>query len=133
MSELGSRLDRVRVLVVDDDATARYVTCHTLPSDGAIVTECVSARQTLEILCKHPPDVLVSDLWMPGEDGFWLVAAVRALSLAQGGGTPAAALTGHLTADGRARVLRAGFQFQLLKPVEPERLVGVVAILARKA
>jgi CheY-like chemotaxis protein len=67
---------------------------------------------------------------MPGEDGYWLIKAVRALSIAHGGGTPAAAVTGHVTAEDRASVLRAGFQFHVAKPVDPSRLVGVVAILA---
>ena len=79
------------------------------------------------------PDILVSDLSsMPGEDGYWLIAAVRALSIAHGGGIPAAAVTGHVTPEDRASVLRAGFQFHVAKPVDPHRLVGVVAILALK-
>jgi two-component system, chemotaxis family, CheB/CheR fusion protein len=131
MNALGTRLVGVRVLVVDDDDDLRYVTCASLESQGAIVTESASAREAFHVLRQERPDVLVSDLSMPpGEDGYWLIAAVRALSIAHGGGTPAAALTGHVTAEDRARVLRAGFQFHIAKPAEPERLVGIVAILA---
>jgi CheY-like chemotaxis protein len=105
---------------------------HLHESAGATVTEAESARDALQLLQQERPDVLVSDLSMPGEDGYWLIAAVRALSVAYGGGTPAAALTGHVTADDRASVLRAGFQFHIGKPVDPTRLVGIVAILALK-
>ena len=132
MSDSHSRLVGVRVLVVDDDADTRYVTRRALQSEGATVTEAESARDALQLLQQERPDVLVSDLSMPGEDGYWLIAAVRALSVAHGGGTPAAALTGHVTADDRASVLRAGFQLHIGKPVDPTRLVGIVAILALK-
>jgi CheY-like chemotaxis protein len=96
------------------------------------VIESASARNAFDVLRQERPDVLVSDLSMPGEDGYWLIAAVRALSIAQGGGTPAVAVTGHVTPEDRASVLRAGFQFHVAKPVDPHRLVGVVAILALK-
>jgi CheY-like chemotaxis protein len=133
MNALGTRLMGVRVLVVDDDDDMRYVTRVALQRHGASVTESASAREAFDVLRQERPDVLVSDLSMPpGEDGYWLIAAVRALSIGHGGGTPAAALTGHVTAEDRARVLRAGFQFHIPKPVDPERLVGVVAILALK-
>ena len=128
----GLRLDGVRVLVVDDDEATRYVTRLTLQTEGAIVTESRTARDALDVLQQERPDVLISDLSLPGEDGFWLIRTVRELSIAHGGGTPAAALTGHVTAEDRARVLRAGFQFHVAKPVEPTRLVGIVAILALK-
>ena len=91
-----------------------------------------SERDAYDVLQQEGPDVLVSDLSMPGEDGFWLIAAIRALSAAHGGGTPAAALTGHVTPEDRASVLRAGFQFHVAKPDAPDHLVGIVAILAQK-
>lgn len=80
--------------------------------------------------CKRErPDVLVSDIMMPGEDGYWLIGHVRALPVERGEGqTPAAALTGQTSAADRARVLRAGFQFHLPKPVHPVHLAGVIAI-----
>ena len=132
MNALGTSLAGVRVLAVDDDDDTRYVTRATLQSYGAVVIESASARNAFDVLRQERPDVLVSDLSMPGEDGYWLIAAVRALSIAQGGGTPAVAVTGHVTPEDRASVLRAGFQFHVAKPVDPHRLVGVVAILALK-
>jgi CheY-like chemotaxis protein len=95
MNALGTRrLAGVHVLVVDDDEDMRFVTHVTLRSQGAIVTEAASAREALDVLRQERPDVLVSDLSMPpGEDGYWLIGAVRALSTADGGGTPAAAVT----------------------------------------
>ena len=130
MNALGTSLAGVRVLVVDDDDDTRYVTRATLQRYGAVVIESASARNAFDVLRQERPDVLVSDLSMPGEDGYWLIAAVRALSIAHGGGTPAAAVTGHVTPEDRASVLRAGFQFHVAKPVDAHRLVGVVPILA---
>ena len=132
MNGPDSRLVGVRVLLVDDDAEIRCLTRTVLESEGASITEAESARAALSLLEQERPDVLVSDLSMPDDDGYWLIAAVRALSVAHGGGTPAAALTGHTTAEDRARVLRAGFQFHIAKPVDPEHLVGTVALLALK-
>jgi CheY-like chemotaxis protein len=133
MNALRTRLIGVRVLVVDDDEDMRYVTGAILQSQGAIVTESASAREAFDVLRQERPHVLVSDLSMPpGEDGYWLIAAVRALSAAHGGDTPAAALTGQVTAEDRASVLRAGFQYHIAKPVDPEGLIGIVGILALK-
>ena len=78
------------------------------------------------------PDVLVSDLQMPVHDGYWLISHVRRLTPAEGGETPAAVLTGCGTAEDRADVLRAGFQYHIDKPATIERLVGIVAILTVK-
>ena|SRR5690242_7584029 len=125
-------LDGVRVLIVDDHADARYAMCAMLKLDGATVTAVASAREAFDTLQHERPDVLVSDLSMPEEDGYWLIANVRALSASSGGATPAAAVTGHNTAEDRARVLRAGFQFHVPKPVDPNQLVGIVAVLALK-
>jgi|SRR4029453_2427251 CheY-like chemotaxis protein len=132
MDAAGTRLAGVRVLVVDDDEDSRFLTSVTLQREGAIVTEAASARDAYDVLQQEGPDVLVSDLSMPGEDGFWLIAAIRALSTAHGGGTPAAALTGHVALEDRARVLSAGFQFHIPKPVDPNHLIGIVGILALK-
>jgi CheY-like chemotaxis protein len=99
---------------------------------GATVTAVESAREALDALQRERPEVLLSDISMPGEDGYWLIEKVRALPAAHGGATPAAAITSHVTAEDRARVLRAGFQFHIPKPVEMIQLVGVVAVLALK-
>ena len=126
------RLDGIRVLVVDDEFDARYVTQTVLEQEGASVVAAASARDAVELLQRVRPDALLSDLSMPGEDGFWLISQVRALPAWCGGGTPAAAVTGHVTPNDRARVLRAGFQFHVPKPVDPDRLIGIVAKLTMK-
>jgi CheY-like chemotaxis protein len=96
------------------------------------VTAIDSAREALAALQRERPAVLVSDLGMPGEDGYWLIREVRALPSERGGQTPAAALSGHATPEDRARVLGAGFQYHIAKPCRPRHLVGIVAILAMK-
>jgi CheY-like chemotaxis protein len=126
------RLDGITVLCVDDDADTVYIVRTVLERAGATVTTATSAREGFDILQRERPAVLVSDISMPGEDGFWLIAQVRGLSPARGARTPAAALTSLTSAEDRARILRAGFQHHVPKPVEPELLVAVVAVLAIK-
>jgi CheY-like chemotaxis protein len=126
------RLDGVRVLVVDDTASVLAVLRDILELDGAIVTAVDGAEQALAVLQEERPDVLVSDLAMPGRGGYWLIGQVRALPPERGGATPAAALTAFGGPEHRASVLRAGFQYHVEKPVGARELVGVVAILALK-
>ena len=92
-----------------------------------------SAPLALEALAKEKLDVLLSDIAMPGEDGYALIAKVRSLPAAEGGRIAAAALTAYATAEDRARVLRAGYQGHFAKPVEPGQLVSAVAALAERA
>jgi CheY-like chemotaxis protein len=120
------------VLIVDDREEARYLAGLALERHGATVTAVDSAREALDVLQRERPDVLLSDISMPAEDGYWLIASVRALPASRGGGTPAAALTSHASADDRARVLSAGFQFHIPKPVDPVQVVGIVAVLVLK-
>lgn len=127
----GSRLTGVRVLVVDDASYVRDVVTDILETDGALVTTVATAEDALEVLQRERPNVLVSDLTMPGKGGYWLIGQVRALPPERGGATPAAALTAHTSAEHRAGVLRAGFQFHVEKPVSVLQLVDVVATLAR--
>jgi CheY-like chemotaxis protein len=126
------RLDGVRVLVVDDTASVLAVLRDILELDGAIVTAVDGAEQALAVLQEERPDVLVSDLAMPGRGGYWLIGQVRALPPERGGATPAAALTAFGGPEHRASVLRAGFQYHVEKPVGVRELIGVVAILALK-
>jgi CheY-like chemotaxis protein len=137
MSEQNGRcatsLAGVRVLLVDDDAAVRALLTTLLETYGATVTSVGSAAGALRVLPVERPDVLVTDLTMPEEDGFALIRQVRALSPEQGGRTPAALVTGLAAALDRAKVLRAGFQFCLAKPVNAGELVASVAILATKA
>ena len=128
----GPRLDGVRVLVVDDAPAVRDVVTHILSQDGAKVTAVGSAEEALAALQWERPDVLLSDLAMPGKGGYWLIGQVRALPPERGGVTPAAALTAFSGPEHRASVLRAGFQLHVEKPIGLDALVDVVATLALK-
>jgi CheY-like chemotaxis protein len=128
----GSRLDGVRVLVVDDARNVREVVTDILTQDGAKVTAVGSAEEALVALQRERPDVLLSDLAMPGKGGYWLIGQVRALPPERGGVTPAAALTAYTGPEHRASVLRAGFQLHVEKPIGLDALIGVVAVLAPK-
>ena len=94
---------------------------------AARVTSASSAAEALRLLKELRPDVLVSDLGMPEEDGYSLIGKVRSLPADEGGRTPAVALTAYARVEDRLKVLRSGFQTHLPKPVEPAELVAVVA------
>src|SRR5467141_2894884 len=126
-----SRLDGVRVLVVDDAPFVRDVVTDILEQDGAVVTAVETAEKALEILQRERPDVMLSDLSMPGKGGYWLIGQVRALPPERGGATPAAAFSAYTSPEHRAGVLRAGFQSHVNKPVGVLELVEVVATPAR--
>jgi CheY-like chemotaxis protein len=128
----GPRLDGVRVLVVDDAPNVREVVTDILKQDGAKVTAVGSAEEALAALQRERPDVLLSDLAMPGKGGYWLIGQIRALPPERGGVTPAAALTAYTGPEHRASVLRAGFQLHVEKPIGLDALIGVVAMLAPK-
>jgi hypothetical protein len=100
---------------------------------GSEVITCRSVEEALVALEQHKPDILISDLGMPDEDGYSLISKVRALPAEEGGHIPAAALTAYARAEDRMRVLRSGFQFHLPKPVDSAELVTVVASLAGRA
>ena len=122
----------IHVLVVDDSSAIREVLTQILEWQGAKVTAVGTAEHALDLLEQLRPDVLLSDLEMPEKDGYWLIGRVRALSPDRGGLTPAACLTGRSDPEDRARILGAGFQYHIAKPVEMSRLLGVVGILALK-
>ena len=128
----GPRLDGIRVLVVDDTSYVLEVVTAILEQDGATVTAVGTAEEALAALQGERPDVLLSDLAMPGRGGYWLIGQVRALSPERGGATPAAAFTAFAGPEHRASILRAGFQYHIEKPIGARELVGVVAILALK-
>ena len=123
-------LQGVRVVAVDDDADARKLLEVVLTHSQAEVTVVTTAAEAVEAVRRLRPDVLLSDVEMPGEDGYTLISRVRALPPDEGGNTPAAALTAYARVEDRTRALRAGFQQHLPKPVEPAELVAVVANLA---
>jgi CheY-like chemotaxis protein len=118
------------VLVVDNDADARDVLSTVLAQRGAEVLTASSAAEALGVLERDRLDVLVSDIGMPDEDGYALIAKVRALPPERGGRIPAAALTAYAGAEDRDQVLAAGFQRHVPKPADPVALVQVVAELA---
>ena len=128
----GPRLDGVRVLVVDDAPYVLQAVTAILEEDGATVTAVGTAEEALAALQGERPDVLLSDLAMPGRGGYWLIGQVRALPPERGGATPAAAFTAYGGPEHRASILRAGFQYHIEKPIGASELVGVVAILALK-
>jgi PAS domain S-box-containing protein len=124
------RLDHLQVLVVDDEADARELLMAVLEQCGAEAIAVASAAEALEALQRWRPDVLVSDIGMPQEDGYVLIGKVRALVPEQGGRIPAIALTAYARAEDRTRALAAGFQTHVPKPVEPAELAFVIASLA---
>jgi PAS domain S-box-containing protein len=119
----------VRVLVVDDEADARDLLREILSGSHAEVAMAASAAEGLDVLERFQPHVLVSDISMPGQDGYELIRAVRK----RGYQLPAAALTAFARAEDRRRALLAGFQIHLAKPVDPGELTAAVASLAGRA
>ncbi|HEU4534147.1 MAG TPA: ATP-binding protein, partial [Polyangiaceae bacterium] len=121
----------LRVLAIDDDPDARDLVCAILEGQGARVEAAGSAAEGFEAFVRSPPDLLVSDIGMPGEDGYSLIRRVRALPADQGGRVPAIALTAFTRAVDRARALTAGFRAHVTKPIDPAELTGVIASLVR--
>lgn len=126
-------LDGLRVLVVDDEPDARELIATMLAQYGADVTAVDSARAALEALQQLNPNVLVSDIGMPQEDGYSLIRKVRMLDAAQGGRVPAVALTAYARAEDRTQALLSGFQLHVPKPVNPAELAAVVANLVGRS
>jgi signal transduction histidine kinase/ActR/RegA family two-component response regulator len=123
------RLDGLRVLVVDDEADARRVLSKVLDEAGADVTSAGSVKEALLALTAKDPHVLLSDIAMPDQDGYDLIRQVRNLGhLAKD--LPAVALTAFAHKDDRLRVLLAGFQVHVAKPIDPHELIAIVATLA---
>ena len=122
-------LNGIRVLVVDDDPDARDVIARILRDGSASVITASSAAEALEILRKSKPALLISDIGMPGEDGYDLIRKVRALTADACSRVPAVALTAFARSEDRQRALLAGYQFHVAKPVEPSELLTVCASL----
>jgi signal transduction histidine kinase/CheY-like chemotaxis protein len=131
LSTRAPSLRGVTVLVVDDDVHALEFVRATLEQYGAIVVTASSAREAKARFKREPPDVVVSDLLMPDEDGLQLIREIRQIDRAAGRVTPAAALSALARADDRRRALTAGFQMHVAKPVDPSELVSTVERLAQ--
>jgi PAS domain S-box-containing protein len=130
--ELFDRLDGLKILVVDDEPDTREMLRAGLGQCGAEVTAAASAAEALEALGKATPDLLISDIGMPGEDGYELMRRVRGLSAEAGGRVPAIALTAYARVEDRMHALRAGYQMHVPKPVELAELAAVAASLVRR-
>jgi PAS domain S-box-containing protein len=122
----------LKILVVDDEADARSLLKRLLENCDATVLTAASAEVAIEIVPRERPDVIVSDIGMPDEDGYALIRRIRALPAGSGGQTPAIALTAYARAEDRVAALRAGFQHHLTKPVEPAELMAVIASLVER-
>jgi PAS domain S-box-containing protein len=126
-------LSGLRMLVVEDEADSREFIKVMLEQCEAEVRAVGSAAEALEMLQQWRPDVLISDIQMPGEDGYHLIKKVRSLSVEQGGGVPAIALTAHTRGEDRLQALSAGYDTHIAKPVEYVELETVIASLVRRS
>jgi PAS domain S-box-containing protein len=127
-----SSLDGLRIVVADDEADARDLLHTVLTQYGAEVIAHATAQDTIEAIARFHPHILVSDIGMPGEDGYSLIRRLRQLPPEQGGQIPAIALTAYARAEDRTQALAAGFQQHIPKPVNPDKLAAVIHELARK-
>jgi signal transduction histidine kinase len=126
----GPPIADLRVLIVDDEADARGLAARMLEPHGVEVHSAASADKALELLKRVRPDVIVSDIGMPGTDGYQFMRMVRALPDEEGGRTPAVAATAFARGEDRTKALLSGYQAHLAKPVDANELVAIVATLA---
>jgi CheY-like chemotaxis protein len=114
-------------LVVDDDDDSREMLEQLLAGAGAGLRTANSAKAALQALDEEVPDILVSDIGMPEEDGFSLIRRIRLRAPAEGGLVPAVALTAYARGEDRALALRAGFSSHVSKPIDPGEIIAVIA------
>jgi signal transduction histidine kinase/ActR/RegA family two-component response regulator len=124
------QLDDVRVLLVDDDPDTLQILSVMLEESKATVQVAASVREALEVLEWYTPDVLVTDLAMPDEDGYSLIEKLRQMENGNGPHIPAVAITSYVRVEDRTRALSAGFNMFVPKPVEPNELISAIANLA---
>ena len=129
---LGRTLYGVRILIVDDEPDVREMTAEILSGAGATVKTAGSAAEAFEILEREPPHILISDIAMPGEDGYSLLRRVRALPPERGSDVPAIALTAFARPEDLRKAIDAGFQLHIVKPVRPEALFNAVQAWAKR-
>jgi signal transduction histidine kinase/ActR/RegA family two-component response regulator len=128
----GTRLEGLRVLVVDDDPDSLELARAILERAGAAIRIAVSASEGLAAVQAWRPDVLVSDIEMPGEDGYALIRNVRLLDAKNGGRTPAVALTAYGRTQDRMLSLAAGYTMHVAKPVDPAELTLILASVSAR-
>jgi signal transduction histidine kinase len=126
-------IEGLRVLLVDDDVDGRDAAALLLRQHGALVETAGSAHEALSALDRAVPDILLSDIGMPSEDGLSLLRKVRSRATAGGGGIPAIALTAYARSEDRAQSLLAGFDGIVTKPIEPTSLILAVARLTGRS
>jgi len=123
------RLDGVHVMLVEDDDDSRKLLGTMLKRHGARVTSTKSAAEALEAVANEAPDVLISDIGMPDQDGYQLIRSLRALPAEKGGKIPAIALTGYASRKDRERALSSGYHQHMAKPIEQADLINAIAAL----
>jgi CheY-like chemotaxis protein len=126
----STNLAGVKVLVVDDEPDARSLIQRVLVQCEAEVMTAPNAEEAIALLKRFKPDVLISDIGMPQTDGYQFLKQVRKLSPAEGGKTPAIALTAFARSEDRTRAMLAGYQIHIAKPIETQELLATVANLA---
>jgi len=125
-------LEQVKILMVDDEADSRALVTRLLGQCGAEVRTAASAEEGLQVLIDFQPDVLISDIGMPGKDGYQFIRDIRALEAISGGKLPAIALTAFARSEDRTRAMMAGYHTHIAKPIEPQELLATVGSLAGK-
>ena len=125
-------LQGLRVLLIDDEPEARYVIATVVRRAGAEVRACPSAAEGLASVVEWCPDVILSDIAMPEEDGYSFIRKVRSLPHEAGGNIPAAALTAYALAEDRSQALTNGYQLHIAKPIDPGNLVAMIARLSSR-
>lgn len=128
---LPRSLAGVRILLVEDDDDIRDLMRMALEERGATLTAVGGSGAAVAAIEAQAPDIVISDISMPGEDGHALLRKVRGLPLTQGGKVPAIAVTALDTREARVASRAAGFHYHLVKPVDPDKLVEIVAGLVR--
>ncbi len=126
------RLDGLRILAVDDEADTRELLKQGLEYCGAKVKVVGTAEEAIDAIMSSVPDILISDIGMPGTDGYDLIRQVRALPLERGAKVAAIALTAYTRIEDRLQALRAGYDMHVPKPVELTELCAVAASVARR-
>ncbi|WP_425619035.1 ATP-binding protein [Anatilimnocola sp. NA78] len=124
-------LKGLRIVVVDDEPDARSLLTRLLEERGATVLMGESAEQAFELVKSSRPDVLLSDIGMPDEDGYSLIRRIRALGPSLGGNIPAVAITAYVRPDDRVAAMHAGFQHHLAKPIQAAELFVIISSLAK--
>ena len=132
-NDITDRLDGLKILVVDDEADTRELLRQGLEYCGAAVRVAASANQALNELQMALPDILISDIGMPGCDGYDLIRQIRGLPPEKGGKVAAIALTAYTRVEDRLQALRGGYDMHVPKPVELAELVAVAASVARRS